>query len=45
MRLPELARLESEAGHDFAQVMKVDDLLAPPWRRSQRREPAGSTSL
>ena len=26
----ELARVESEAVHDFAQVMKVDDLLAPP---------------
>ncbi len=26
----ELARVESDAVHDFAQVMKVDDLLAPP---------------
>jgi hypothetical protein len=26
----ELARVESEAVHDFAQVMHVDDVLAPP---------------
>jgi hypothetical protein len=32
----ELARVESEAVHDFAQVMKVDDLLAPPSSASQR---------
>jgi hypothetical protein len=36
MRLPELARVESEAVHDFAQVMKVDDLLAPPSSAGQR---------
>jgi hypothetical protein len=32
----ELARVESEAVHDFAQVMKVDDLLAPPSSAGQR---------
>jgi hypothetical protein len=32
----ELARVESEAVHDFAQVMKVDDLLAPPSSAAQR---------
>jgi hypothetical protein len=32
----ELARVESEAVHDFAQVMKVDDLLAPPSSVAQR---------
>jgi hypothetical protein len=32
----ELARVESEAVHDFAQVMKVDDLLAPPSSTGQR---------
>jgi hypothetical protein len=26
----ELPRVESEAVHDFAQVMRVDDVLAPP---------------
>jgi len=31
-----LARVESEAVHDFAQVMKVDDLLAPPSSAGQR---------
>jgi hypothetical protein len=28
MPLPELARVKSEAVHNFAQMMKVDDLLA-----------------
>jgi hypothetical protein len=32
----ELARVESEAVHDFAQVMKLDDLLAPPSSAAQR---------
>ncbi len=32
----ELARVESEAVHDFAQVMKVDDLLAPQSSAGQR---------
>jgi hypothetical protein len=32
----ELAWVESEAVHDFAQVMKVDDLLAPPSSAAQR---------
>ena len=41
----ELARVESEAVHDFAQVMKVDDLLAPPRPLASAREPAGSTSM
>ncbi|MGA2608576.1 MAG: hypothetical protein ABSH01_14115 [Terriglobia bacterium] len=36
MRLPERARVESEAVHDLAQVMKVDDLLAPPSSAGER---------
>ena len=32
----ELAQVESEAVHDFAQVMKVDDLLAPQSSAGQR---------
>jgi hypothetical protein len=31
----ELARVESEAVHDFAQVMQVDDMLSPPSRPGQ----------
>jgi hypothetical protein len=31
----ELARVESEAVHDFAEVMKVDDWLAPPSSAAQ----------
>ena len=40
----ELARVESEAVHDFAQVMKVDDFLAPQSSAGQRPR-AGRLSL
>ena len=39
----ELAQVESETVHDFAQVMQVDDLLAPQSSAAQRQEWARST--